>query len=224
MLLLTNCIYCTPFPLSQQVDELVAEHGMFAPDGSDGALRVAAVRAKATTTTDSGGSSGAGAGGGASTGRAAASTEDMALETEVVNEAEAEAEEEAEEEAEQEEQKMSAFSRDDEQANPWQLEELNALEKAFKFFSRSGGGGAVATAAGASAAGTMPSSVAIGTATVGDVGEHPFYPLSTFRAAPTQPTLPFPSPLLVWNSLQASTRASFVGLFIRMCITLKACA
>lgn len=179
------------------MDELVAEHGAFAPHGSDGALRVAGVRAKATTTTAAScGGGGAGSGAATSTGRAAASTEDMALETEVVNEAEAEAEEEAEEEAEQEEQKMSAFSRDDEQANPWQLEELQALEEALK---SSGGSGAAATAV-ESATGPAKgasSSVAVGTATVGDAGEHPFYPLSTFRAAPTQPTLPFPSPLLV---------------------------
>lgn len=44
---------------------------------------------------------------------------DMRLTAEVVHENEAEAEEEAEEEAEQEEQKMSAFTRDDEHPIPW---------------------------------------------------------------------------------------------------------
>lgn len=41
------------------------------------------------------------------------------LDSECVHENEAQAEEEAEEEAEQEEEKMSAFTRDDEQHNPW---------------------------------------------------------------------------------------------------------
>ncbi|KAE9011489.1 hypothetical protein PF007_g10769 [Phytophthora fragariae] len=44
---------------------------------------------------------------------------DLRLTAEVVHENEAEAEEEAEEEAEQEEQKMSAFTRDDEHPIPW---------------------------------------------------------------------------------------------------------
>lgn len=44
---------------------------------------------------------------------------DMRLTAEVVHENEAEAEEEAEEEAEQEEQKMSAYTRDDEHPIPW---------------------------------------------------------------------------------------------------------
>eukprot|EP00043_Microstomoeca_roanoka_P005858 m.58502 g.58502 ORF g.58502 m.58502 type:complete len:4257 (-) comp13155_c0_seq1:39-12809(-) len=46
------------------------------------------------------------------------------LDSEVVHENEAEAEEEAEEEAEQEEEKMSAYTRDDEQQNPWNVEVL----------------------------------------------------------------------------------------------------
>lgn len=51
---------------------------------------------------------------------------DMRLTAEVVHENEAEAEEEAEEEAEQEEQKMSAFTRDDEHPIPWKVDVLTA--------------------------------------------------------------------------------------------------
>jgi hypothetical protein len=50
---------------------------------------------------------------------AAAMGGQAALDSEVVHEQEAEAEEQAEEEAEQEEQRQSAFTRDDEQHNPW---------------------------------------------------------------------------------------------------------
>jgi hypothetical protein len=63
------------------------------------------------------------------------------LNAEVVHENEAEAEEEAEEEAEQEEQKISAFTRDDEQHNPWAVKLLGAkpsfkdLNQAFYKFS-----------------------------------------------------------------------------------------
>ena len=49
------------------------------------------------------------------------------LNSEVVHEQEQEAEEEAEEEAEQEEQKISAFSRDDEQHNPWVVDILTKV-------------------------------------------------------------------------------------------------
>lgn len=49
---------------------------------------------------------------------------DLRLTAEVVHENEAEAEEEAEEEAEQEEQKMSAFTRDDEHPIPWRASVL----------------------------------------------------------------------------------------------------
>lgn len=51
---------------------------------------------------------------------------DMRLTAEVVHENEAEAEEEAEEEAEQEEQKMSAFTRDDEHPIPWKVDVLTS--------------------------------------------------------------------------------------------------
>eukprot|EP00049_Salpingoeca_infusionum_P014496 m.271712 g.271712 ORF g.271712 m.271712 type:complete len:4223 (+) comp15683_c19_seq1:207-12875(+) len=49
------------------------------------------------------------------------------LDSEVVHENEAEAEEEAEEEAEQEEEKMSAYTRDDEQHNPWKVSLLSQI-------------------------------------------------------------------------------------------------
>ncbi|GLE02888.1 hypothetical protein PINS_up011752 [Pythium insidiosum] len=53
---------------------------------------------------------------------------DMRLTAEVVHENEQEAEEEAEEEAEQEEQKMSAFTRDDEHPIPWTVATLGVDE------------------------------------------------------------------------------------------------
>ncbi|KDO28986.1 hypothetical protein SPRG_20090 [Saprolegnia parasitica CBS 223.65] len=52
---------------------------------------------------------------------------DMHLNAEVVHENEAEAEEEAEEEAEQEEQKMSAYTRDDEHPVPWSTDALKEM-------------------------------------------------------------------------------------------------
>ncbi|TMW68228.1 hypothetical protein Poli38472_007900 [Pythium oligandrum] len=57
-------------------------------------------------------------------GEDAAEHADMRLTAEVVHENEQEAEEEAEEEAEQEEQKMSAFTRDDEHPIPWSASTL----------------------------------------------------------------------------------------------------
>jgi hypothetical protein len=107
----------------------------------------------------------------------------------VVNEAEAEAEEEAEQEAEQEEQKMSAFGRDDEQANPWALEEVQQVER---------------IATGGEAGGPARSGVS-----AQERLDHPFYPLSAFRVAPAQPTLSFPAPLLVSDNF---FRPRWVGL------------
>ena len=109
----------------------------------------------------------------------------------MVNAAEAVAEEEAEEEAEQEEQKMSAFSRDDEQAYPWAITEVAAVG---------------ASAVGAAAVGAAAPVPAGGG---GEAGEHPFYPLATFRAAKGQPALPFPSPLLVSDNY---FRPRWIGL------------
>jgi hypothetical protein len=99
---------------ADKVDALVAQHAHFAPPGSKGAERIMAVQQK---TLDS-------------KSQSKSNSSEMAMETMVVNEAEAEAEEEAEEEAEQEEQKMSAFGRDDEQANPWNISELTAMGSA----------------------------------------------------------------------------------------------
>lgn len=96
---------------ADKVDAMVAEHCLFAPEGSAGAFRIAEVRIKTMESKS----------------KDKSNNEEMAMETMVVNEAEAEAEEEAEEEAEQEEQKMSAFGRDDEQANPWEISELLAI-------------------------------------------------------------------------------------------------
>mmetsp|Transcript_2150 Transcript_2150/g.2909 ORF Transcript_2150/g.2909 Transcript_2150/m.2909 type:complete len:4480 (+) Transcript_2150:77-13516(+) len=100
---------------ADKVDAMVAQHDVFAPNGSKGAQRIASVRLKTLESKSQSKSSNA---------------SEMAMETMVVNEAEAEAEEEAEEEAEQEEQKMSAFGRDDEQANPWNVSELSAVGSA----------------------------------------------------------------------------------------------
>ncbi|OQS06902.1 hypothetical protein THRCLA_20266 [Thraustotheca clavata] len=55
---------------------------------------------------------------------------EMHLNAEVVHENEAEAEEEAEEEAEQEEQKMSAYTRDDEHPVPWSTDALKEVDLA----------------------------------------------------------------------------------------------
>lgn len=109
------------------------------------------------------------------------------FETLVVNEAEAEAEEEAEQEAEQEEQKMSAFSRDDEQANPW------APAALLRFPSPD-------------QAALFPGTPAVPTS---EPGDHPFYPLSAFRVATGQAPLAFPPPLLVSDNY---FRPRWVGL------------
>merc|ERR1719198_1094599 len=103
---------------ADKVETMVGEHAAFAPPGSAGAARVAEVQQKAKQSSQQ------------EQQRKNSRDEDMALETLVVNEAEAEAEEEAEEEAQQEEQKMSAFSRDDEQANPWRTDQLANIKAA----------------------------------------------------------------------------------------------
>merc|ERR1712137_1428306 len=54
-------------------------------------------------------------------------TDQLSFNAEVVHENEQEAQEEAEEEAEEEEQKVSAFTRDDEQANPWNAQLLRTV-------------------------------------------------------------------------------------------------
>jgi hypothetical protein len=103
-------------------------------------------------------------------------TRRLNLNAEVVHENEAEAEAEAEQEAEQEEQKMSAFTRDDEQANPWETRLLGnrpnlPLQKA----ESSGGDG-------------------------DETGDDPFYEMSSFRAHPDMPNADFPSNLILTDN------------------------
>jgi hypothetical protein len=116
----------------------------------------------------------------------------------VVNEAEAEAEEEAEEEAEQEEQKMSAFSRDDEQANPWHISQLNKM----------GPTAASPSSSSAPSLSSSSSSSAMMTAADQD-GDHPFYPLSSFQVSASQPPLRFPTPVMVSDNY---FRPKWIGL------------
>jgi hypothetical protein len=87
-----------------RIDELVAARREFASEPGD-AERVRLVAARVANVADAA--------------AAAAMGGQAALDSEVVHEQEAEAEEQAEEEAEQEEQRQSAFTRDDEQHNPW---------------------------------------------------------------------------------------------------------
>eukprot|EP01059_Diplonema_ambulator_P000956 TRINITY_DN1073_c1_g4_i1.p1 TRINITY_DN1073_c1_g4~~TRINITY_DN1073_c1_g4_i1.p1 ORF type:complete len:4122 (+),score=1331.11 TRINITY_DN1073_c1_g4_i1:86-12451(+) len=93
---------------------------------------------------------------------------DLGFESEVVHEQEAE--QEQEQEAEQEEQRESAFSRDDEQHNPWPCSALCSR---------------------------MSESISEKAHTS---GETPFYPASQFKATEVMPALPFPGELLVTDN------------------------
>ncbi|TYZ50886.1 hypothetical protein PybrP1_007186 [[Pythium] brassicae (nom. inval.)] len=92
---------------------------------------------------------------------------DLRLTAEVVHENEAEAEEEAEEEAEQEEQKMSAYTRDDEHPIPWSTSVLAQ----------------------------PPPVTVVGAASADEDGA--FYPFAHFQAHAACPAIAFPAPLLV---------------------------
>jgi hypothetical protein len=94
------------------------------------------------------------------------------LVSEVVHENEQE--EEAEEEAEEEEQKMSAFSRDDEQHNPWQAALLRGSKEPTGSSSKE-----------------QPLAAA---------SEEPFYGFEQFQARPVQPKLAFPSRLMLTDN------------------------
>mmetsp|Transcript_34135 Transcript_34135/g.89813 ORF Transcript_34135/g.89813 Transcript_34135/m.89813 type:complete len:1087 (-) Transcript_34135:500-3760(-) len=169
--------------LADKIKALVDEHTTFAPSGSVGAARVAEVQAKIRSLAVP------------EAGEGAAAKDDGSLGTLVVNEAEAEAEEEAEEEAEQEEQKMSAYSRDDECPNPWKATCLRG-EKA-------------ARAASARAITARGGAVTQSGAGSGSADDSPFYPLHSFRVRTEQPALPFPSKLIVSDNY---FRPRWVGL------------
>ncbi|KAG2527068.1 hypothetical protein JM18_003170 [Phytophthora kernoviae] len=116
---------------------------------------------------------------------------DLRLTAEVVHENEAEAEEEAEEEAEQEEQKMSAFTRDDEHPIPW---------------------GAAILAhppAGAAAAATDDEEMKTAEQQQKEEETSVFYPFSKFQAHTECPPVAFPSNLLMSGNF---FRRRWVGL------------
>eukprot|EP01098_Paradermamoeba_levis_P009293 TRINITY_DN385_c0_g1_i11.p1 TRINITY_DN385_c0_g1~~TRINITY_DN385_c0_g1_i11.p1 ORF type:complete len:781 (-),score=237.18 TRINITY_DN385_c0_g1_i11:81-2390(-) len=106
-----------PHPYAAKLNELVQSNIDFVQDESE-KQRVQNVITKVAQVTDNSSS-------------AFKDTEghgcNLSYNAEVVHENEQEAEEEQEEEAEEEEQKVSAFNRDDEQANPWPADYL--LEK-----------------------------------------------------------------------------------------------
>merc|ERR1712070_26423 len=80
---------------------------------------------------------------------------------------------------------MSAFSRDDEQANPWRTDQLANIK-------------AAGEVSGAGEPAGMPPS-----------GDNPFYSLSKFQATEEQPMLPFPPCLLVSDNY---FRPRWIGL------------
>ncbi|TDH74318.1 hypothetical protein CCR75_003035 [Bremia lactucae] len=114
---------------------------------------------------------------------------DLRLTAEVVHENEAEAEEEAEEEAEQEEQKMSAFTRDDEHPIPWSASILGQPPK-------------VAEALTTESDEVTISSLILDEASV-------FYPFAQFQAHSDCPKLAFPAELLMSGNFY---RRRWIGL------------
>lgn len=115
---------------------------------------------------------------------------DLRLTAEVVHENEAEAEEEAEEEAEQEEQKMSAFTRDDEHPIPWSATVLAQPP---------------AGAATSDGDEEMKTAVELQQEEEANV----FYPFSQFQAHAECPKIAFPSELLMSGNF---FRRRWVGL------------
>ncbi|RMX67281.1 hypothetical protein DD238_002126 [Peronospora effusa] len=116
---------------------------------------------------------------------------DLRLTAEVVHENEAEAEEEAEEEAEQEEQKMSAFTRDDEHPVPWCASVL-AYRPA---------------RVGAASAGDNEMKTAVEQEQEEEANV--FYPFSQFQAHAECPKIDFPAELLMSGNF---FRRRWVGL------------
>ncbi|RLN51178.1 hypothetical protein BBJ28_00003521 [Nothophytophthora sp. Chile5] len=116
---------------------------------------------------------------------------DLRLTAEVVHENEAEAEEEAEEEAEQEEQKMSAFTRDDEHPIPWSASVL------------------AHPPAGAAAATTGDEEMKTAEEQQQQEEASVFYPFSKFQAHSECPSIAFPQELLMSGNF---FRRRWVGL------------
>merc|ERR1712137_916904 len=105
---------CVPVPQSyvDKLQVIVKENEDFA-DTSAAQQRIGLVMSKVSASNPSK--------------NASQDTDQLSFNAEVVHENEQEAQEEAEEEAEEEEQKVSAFTRDDEQANPWRAKFLKQL-------------------------------------------------------------------------------------------------
>ncbi|KAI9918712.1 hypothetical protein PsorP6_012156 [Peronosclerospora sorghi] len=116
---------------------------------------------------------------------------DLRLTAEVVHENEAQAEEEAEEEAEQEEQKMSAFTRDDEHPIPWRASLLAQPPEV----------------AANACTGSQTSEMMIRQQQ--DDSADVFYPLFQFQVHTECPTIDFPANLLVSGNF---FRRRWVGL------------
>ncbi|KAL3658013.1 hypothetical protein V7S43_017055 [Phytophthora oleae] len=116
---------------------------------------------------------------------------DLRLTAEVVHENEAEAEEEAEEEAEQEEQKMSAFTRDDEHPIPWSASVL------------------AQPPAGAAAAYTEDEEMKTAAQQQQEEETSVFYPFAQFQAHSECPKIAFPHELLMSGNF---FRRRWVGL------------
>ncbi|KAG6965311.1 hypothetical protein JG687_00005501 [Phytophthora cactorum] len=116
---------------------------------------------------------------------------DLRLTAEVVHENEAEAEEEAEEEAEQEEQKMSAFTRDDEHPIPWSASVL------------------AQTPSGAAAASTRDEEMKTAAQQQQEEEASVFYPFAQFQAHSECPKIAFPQELLMSGNF---FRRRWVGL------------
>ncbi|KAG1698490.1 hypothetical protein DVH05_015030 [Phytophthora capsici] len=116
---------------------------------------------------------------------------DLRLTAEVVHENEAEAEEEAEEEAEQEEQKMSAFTRDDEHPIPWSASVL------------------AEPPAGAAAASTEDEEMKTAAQQQQEEESSVFYPFAQFQAHSECPKIAFPHELLMSGNF---FRRRWVGL------------
>jgi hypothetical protein len=116
---------------------------------------------------------------------------DLRLTAEVVHENEAEAEEEAEEEAEQEEQKMSAFTRDDEHPIPWSSSVL------------------AQPPAGAAAASSVDEEMKTAVQQQQEEEANVFYPFAQFQAHADCPKIAFPPELLMSGNF---FRRRWVGL------------
>lgn len=116
---------------------------------------------------------------------------DLRLTAEVVHENEAEAEEEAEEEAEQEEQKMSAFTRDDEHPIPWSASVL------------------AQPPTGSAAGSTEDEEMKTAAQQQHDEEASVFYPFAQFQAHSECPRIAFPQELLMSGNF---FRRRWVGL------------